>query len=62
VSRDKDQLEYLVNSQTQRIGELQDKVERLLDWGSGDDANGAGVAGTPTSLRDQSFDCPAVLY
>jgi hypothetical protein len=37
-------LEYLVDSQTQQIGELQGEVERLRDWSASDDANGGGVA------------------
>jgi hypothetical protein len=41
AGRDRDQLEYLIDTQTQQIGKLQDKVERLLDWSNGGDA---GVA------------------
>jgi hypothetical protein len=40
----RDQLEYLADSQAQRIEILQGEVERLRDWACGDDANGAGVA------------------
>ena len=40
----RDQLEYLVDSQTQRIGELRGEVERLRDWSNGGDANGADIA------------------
>jgi hypothetical protein len=42
VSRDKDQLEYLVGTQTRQIEGLKDEVERLRDFSSG--ANGADVA------------------
>jgi hypothetical protein len=35
VGLDKDQLEYLVDSQLQRIAGLQSQVERLRDWSSG---------------------------
>jgi AraC-like DNA-binding protein len=41
---EREQLAHVVDSQVQRIGELNDEVERLRDWSSGDDANGAGVA------------------
>ena len=37
---EKDQLEYLVDSQTQQIEELQGEVERLRDWSTGNGANG----------------------
>jgi hypothetical protein len=42
VSRDKDQLEYIVGTQTRQIEGLKDEVERLRDFSSG--ANGADVA------------------
>jgi hypothetical protein len=41
---EKDRLEYLVDSQTQQIGELNDEVARLRDWVSSGDTNGATVA------------------
>jgi predicted RNase H-like nuclease (RuvC/YqgF family) len=39
---EKDQLEYLVDSKTQQIDELQGEIERLRDWSSSGD--GANVA------------------
>jgi hypothetical protein len=39
----RDQLEYLKDSQTQRIAELQGEVERLRDWSNGGDTNGATI-------------------
>src|SRR5262249_47044284 len=42
---EKDQLEYLADSQTRQIADLQGEIERLRDWSSGSDANGeANVA------------------
>jgi hypothetical protein len=50
VGLDKDRLEYLVESRTQQIDELQSEIERLRDWSGGDDANGSGVA-IPSLIR-----------
>jgi hypothetical protein len=36
---EKDRMQYLVESQTQQIAELQDEVERLLDFTNGDGTN-----------------------
>ncbi len=41
---EKDRLEYLVDSQTRQLEGLQSEVERLRDWSSGSDTNGANVA------------------
>jgi hypothetical protein len=38
---EKDRLEYLADSRAQQVEELQGEVERLRDWVSGSDANGA---------------------
>ena len=40
---ERDQLEHTVNLQNERIGELEEKIEYLRDWSSGDD-NETGVA------------------
>jgi hypothetical protein len=54
VSRDKSELEYLVGTQTRQIGELQDKVERLLDWKGGDDVNGVALPSLVRIVGDGS--------
>ena len=41
---EKEQLEYLASSRAQQVEKLQGELERLRDWSSGDDTNGAGVA------------------
>jgi hypothetical protein len=41
---ERDQLAYLADSRAQQIEGLQDEIERLRDWSSGGDADGAGVA------------------
>lgn len=67
VSRDKDQLEYLVDSQTRQIGELQDKVERLLDWSNGGDAGVAlpslvKIVGDGTASIRQRIKAAAAVF
>ena len=53
---EKDRLEYLANSRAQQVTELQDKVERLLDWSNGGDA---GVA-LPSLIKIVGDDTASV--
>ena len=48
---EKDQLKYLAHAQTRQIADLQGEVERLRDWSSGSDANGAANVALSSLVR-----------